>query len=190
MSVNVAGILEELRADHLNMIALMDVLEEEINYQSDRDNPDYTLMRDIMAYMTGYPDAVHHRKEDWLYSSMAALQPSMFRDLHRIESDHSELSGLGNKLLSDIRAADSGTVLRKLDVIDDASAFVKRLRDHMQWEDEKLFPVALSLKDDLEASEVPRFEADRVDPLFGVNPTDENRRLLARIEAGQRSRRR
>ncbi|NIO40636.1 MAG: hypothetical protein GTO41_10895, partial [Burkholderiales bacterium] len=160
-------VLDELREDHRNLTILLDMLEREIERLKSREDPDYELLHDIMLYMTGYPDAVHHKKEDWIYARMVAIRSNMQRDLMRIEHDHAEISNLGSKLLSDIKAIESGTVMRRFDVVEDARRYLTRQRNHMRWEDEKLFPLIEDLEAELDLSEKPSRIQAMADPVFG-----------------------
>ena len=182
MTKHVSQVLDELREDHRNLTVLLDMLDREIARLKSREDPDYELLHDIMQYMTGYPDAVHHKKEDWVYARMAAIRSNMKRDLTRIENDHAEISNLGNKLLSDIQAIESGTVMRRFDVVEDARRYLTRQRDHMRWEDEKLFPLIDSLKTELDLSEVPSKVGTMADPVFGPNVESDFRRLFEVIK--------
>lgn len=181
MTRHVSKVLDELRDDHRNLTVLLNMLEREIARLKDREDPDYELLHDIMMYMTGYPDAVHHKKEDWVYARMAEIRSSMQRDLARIEHDHADISNLGNKLLSDIKAIESGTVMRRFDVVEDAHRYLVRQRDHMRWEDEKLFPLVDSLKAELDLSEVPSHVGTMDDPVFGDKVENGFRRLFDAI---------
>lgn len=181
MTRHVSKVLDELREDHRNLTVLLNMLDREIARLKDREDPDYDLLHDIMLYMTGYPDAVHHKKEDWVYARMAAIRTSMQRDLARIEHDHAEISNLGNKLLSDIRAIESGTVMRRFDVVEDARRYLVRQRDHMRWEDEKLFPLVDSLKAELDLGKTPSHVGTMEDPIFGEKVESGFRRLFEAI---------
>lgn len=181
MTEQVSKVLEELRTDHRNLTVLLDTLEREIARLKSVEDPDYELLHDIMVYMTGYPDAVHHRKEDWVYTQMAAIRPAMQRDLTRIEHDHAEITNLGNKLLSDIKAIESGTVMRRFDVVEDARAYLARQREHMRWEDEKLFPMIDSLKAELDLGAAPTKVGTAVDPVFGPTVESSFRSLFEAI---------
>jgi hemerythrin-like domain-containing protein len=183
MTRNVSEVLDQLREDHRNLSILLNMLEREIARLKEREDPDYDLLHDIMTYMTGYPDAVHHKKEDWIYARMAAIRTSMQRDLARIEHDHAEISNLGNKLLNDIKAIESGTVMRRFDVVEDARRYLIRQRDHMRWEDEKLFPMIDSLKTELQLGEMPSNVGTMVDPVFGEEIESGFRRLFDAIRS-------
>lgn len=188
MTRHVSEVLDELRDDHRNLTVLLNILEREIAHLKDREDPDYDLLHDIMLYMTGYPDAVHHKKEDWVYARMAAVRSGMQRDLARIEHDHAEISNLGNKLLSDIKAIQSGTVMRRFDVVEDARRYLVRQRDHMRWEDEKLFAMIEGLKAELDLSEPPSNVGTMADPIFGKTVESGFRRLFEAIRGeGQAS---
>ena len=187
MTIDVSGLLDELRTDHRNLKVLIDMLDAETDRLKALEDPNYELLRDIMQYMTGYPDVVHHRKEDWVYARMVALRPAMQRDLTRIERDHAELAKLGTKLLNDIEAIESGTVMRRFDVVEDARGYVNRQRDHMRWEDEKLFPLIENLKAELDLSEAASHVATRPDPVFGPTVESGYRNLFDAISKERES---
>jgi hemerythrin-like domain-containing protein len=187
MSTSASKLLDSLREDHRNLTVLIDMLDTEADRLKALEDPNYELLRDIMLYMTGYPDVVHHRKEDWIYAQMVAVRPAMQRDLTRIERDHAELAKLGTKLLNDIEAIESGTVMRRFDVVEDARAYVNRQRDHMRWEDEKLFPLIDNLKAELDLSEVASNVPKTSDPVFGPKVDSGFRVLLDAIRKDQQS---
>ncbi|MDZ7768416.1 MAG: hemerythrin domain-containing protein [Woeseiaceae bacterium] len=90
MSNDIAVLLDELHQDHRNMAFLLELLERESNRLLDDGNPDFELMHDIMQYMTGYPDAVHHPKEDRLYAEIKEVRPELTAGFQRISHDHRE----------------------------------------------------------------------------------------------------
>lgn len=167
MTTQVSEVMEELKVDHRNLTVLLDLLDHEIEQLERAEAPDFELLHDIMSYMTGYPDAVHHKKEDWVYARMAAVRHSMQRDLERIEGDHAEISEFGSKLLRDIQDIEAGAFLQRADVVDDARRYLKRQRDHMRWEDNYMFPLIDSLKAELDLSQRSSKIADMADPVFG-----------------------
>lgn len=169
------------------MTVLIDMLDAEAERLKALADPNYELLRDIMLYMTGYPDVVHHRKEDWVYAQMVVARPAMQRDLTRIERDHTEIAKLGTKLLNDIEAIESGTVMRRFDIVEDARAYVNRLRDHMRWEDEKLLPMIDNLSGELDLSVAASNIAKMPDPVFGPQVDSGFRNLLDAIRKDQES---
>ena len=59
-------LLEELERDHLNMAALLRVLERQVEVFRRGQAPDYEIIQAVMEYFLDYPDLIHHPKEDIL----------------------------------------------------------------------------------------------------------------------------
>lgn len=166
MTHEATQLLAELRQDHRNMAILLDLLQKEIDRIDHPDeSPDFGLLSDIMRYMTVYPDTMHHPKEDLIYVGMQAKQPELAEGLEQVEVDHKDIAKLGKRLLDDIEAIVAGTVVARKRVIGDAQQYVHRLREHMTWEEEDLFPRADAMGDGLK---LDTSHLDAADPVFGV----------------------
>ena len=139
MNKNVAAVLGELRQDHRNMSIMLNLLERESNRMFDGEESDFELLHDIMHYMTVYPDAVHHPKEDRLYAELKAHHPDLSTGFARITMDHRHIAELSLKLRNDIDSINVGNPVRRKSVVADALRYVNTLRGHMQWEELDLF---------------------------------------------------
>lgn len=166
MKIDAAQLLAELRQDHRNMAILLDLLQQEIDrIDHPVESPDFELLRDIMRYMTVYPDTMHHPKEDLIYAGMQAKQPELAEGLEEVGVDHKDIAELGKRLLDDVEAIVAGTIVAREPVIGDAQQYVHRLREHMTWEEEDLFPRADAMGDGLK---LDTSHLDAADPVFGV----------------------
>jgi hemerythrin-like domain-containing protein len=139
MDNNVTNVLTELRQDHKNMGLMLSLLEQESDRLYDGDDPDFELLRDIMHYMTVYPDAVHHPKEDRIYAELRAIRPDLSAGFKRITVDHRQIAELGIKLRDDIASINSSHFVQRKTIVADALRYVNMLRGHMQWEELDLF---------------------------------------------------
>ena len=139
MDNNVANVLAELRQDHRNMSLMLNLLEQESNRLFDGEDTDFELLHDIMHYMTVYPDAVHHPKEDRLYAELKSVRPDLSSGFDRITVDHRNIEELGLKLRNELAAVNSGSFVRRKAVVADTLRYVNTLRGHMQWEELDLF---------------------------------------------------
>jgi hemerythrin-like domain-containing protein len=139
MDKNVSNVLTELRQDHRNMSLMLNQLELESNRLFDGDDTDFELLYDIMHYMTVYPDAVHHPKEDRIYAELKAVRPDLSIGFDRITADHRHIAELGFRLRNDVAAVNSGDVVQKKTVVADTLRYVNTLRGHIQWEELDLF---------------------------------------------------
>ena len=182
MSNDVLQILSELRQDHKNMALLLNVLESESNRIYTGEEPDYELVFDVMQYMTVYPDAVHHPKEDRLYAELRAVRPDLSAGFDRITVDHRGIAERGLKLREDVQSIGSGSFVRRKTIVADALRYVNTLRSHMQWEELDLFRRCEEMAAQGHSLVVDAGFVDRSDPLFGANVDSQFKQLLDGIQ--------
>jgi len=182
MTLLLADLLDDLRADHRNMSAMLDLLDQQIEHIRDGERPDYELVHDIMRYMTVYSDAVHHPKEDLLYGAIKSENPEMANGLERVEPEHQELARLGEALRNDIEAVASGTAVTRERLVEDTSNYVTMLRKHMAWEEEDLFRRARELVNSGKEMFVDISNFDTLDPVFGPERAHSFANLLQNIK--------
>jgi len=183
MEKNAAKVLAELREDHKNMALMLNLLERQANRIYDGDEPDYELLHDIMHYMTVYPDAVHHPKEDRLYAELKSFRPDLSTGFERITMDHRHIAELSMKLRDDIAAINSGNPIRRRAVVADALRYVNTLRGHMQWEELDLFRrVDEMIRMGHDMFDSANF-THQADPVFGPEAEENFGRLVDCIRA-------
>ena len=132
--------MTELREDHRNMAIVLDLLSVLVEEMEAGKDPDFELFDEIMRYMTVYPDAVHHPKEDVVYEQLREKRPDLSDGLDDVPEDHRDIARLGSLLRDEVEAVNAGAAVRREKMIEDTSAYIKRLRGHMQWEEDDLFP--------------------------------------------------
>ena len=175
-------LMRELREDHRNLIVVLDLLQDNIDLAEGAGNPDFDLIEDVMHYMTVYPDAVHHPKEDIVYAELASRRPDLADGLGDVPGDHRQIAELGIALRNDVGAIQAGAAVRREQFIADAGAFVTRLRNHIQWEEDDLFKrIDRMCDEESVAIDVSDF-AHVKDPVFELKITAGFRRLVACID--------
>lgn len=181
MPANVVRVVRELRQDHKNMSLLLDLIEREADCLFNGSDPDYELLHDIMQYMTVYPDAVHHPKEDLLYSEMREVRPDLTSGFQRISLDHRNIAEMGVRIRNDLASIEAGAMISRKAVVAQALRYVNALRSHMQWEELDLFKRCLAMAED--GHEFLEGEDSRMigDPLFGSETDRQFENLLRRI---------
>ncbi len=182
MTKDVEQLMSGLRGDHRNMVMLLDLLDAEIDRLAVSGEPDYDFVRDIMLYVTEYPDVVHHPKEDIVYRHLKSLRPEIHTDLERVETDHQYLEELGRKLRNGIEAISIGANLNRDELIEKLYHYTDQHREHMYWEEINLFSLADELQHHGDWSEVVLKNNEISDPLFGSPVERKYRRLLAKIQ--------
>jgi len=159
--------MNELRADHRNMAQLLDLLDAETVRLADADEPDYDLVYDIMTYMSEYPDAVHHPKEDMIYRHLKANHDDIDESLRHIETDHKALGIASHEIRRDIDAIAADGVVSREALAASLRKYSEDLRKHMYWEEKDLFELADTMDDDESWAELLKSYDEASDPLFG-----------------------
>lgn len=185
MESDARELMTELRDDHRNMAIVLDLLDDIVGIMANDDDPDFELLDEIMRYMTVYPDAVHHPKEDVVYNQLRASRPDLAKDLDDVPADHREIAQLGLLLRDEIDAVVAGAAVRREQMIADTSAYSARLREHMRWEEEDLFTrIDSMLEDEPQQVDVAQYEHIK-DPVFELEIEAGFRRLMASLKSGR-----
>ena len=181
MNTDARALMVELRDDHRNMNLVLNILDDLVEQMDAGKDPDFELFDEIMRYMTVYPDAVHHPKEDIVYEQLRAKRPDLTERLDHVPDDHSDIAHLSSLLRDEVEAIIAGAAVRREKMIEDTAAYVKRLRVHIQWEEEDLF-TRIDKMLDAEPQKVDVSEYEHIkDPVFELEIEAGFRRLIASL---------
>jgi hemerythrin-like domain-containing protein len=181
MESDTRQLLSELREDHRNMTLVLNVLESTVETATNDEDPDFELIGEVMRYMTVYPDAVHHPKEDVVYAELKKQRPDLTEGLDDVPEDHKQIAALGSKLREDVEAIVAGAAVRREQFIVDALKYVGRLRSHMTWEEEDLFNrIDTMIGENSHAVDVGDFTHIK-DPVFELEVEAAFRRLVSSL---------
>ena len=166
-------------AEHLNFVTLLDLLEVELDRFGRGKAPDYELMLDVMFYMTHYPDALHHPKEDLAFARVAARRSGVRLLVDRLGEEHALLKREGDALVVALDDIVNGAITLRHHVEAPARAYIATFRQHIDTEEAHILPLAAGLldRDDWAAIDGALQKLD--DPLFG-KPRDERYAALRR----------
>jgi hemerythrin-like domain-containing protein len=183
METDTRQLMKELREDHRNMTQVLNVLEQVGESARAGENPDFELVDEIMRYMTVYPDAVHHPKEDIVYDELKSKRPELADGLDGIPKDHQEIAVLGMTLRHDVEGIIAGAAVLRVHLVNDLNEYVSRLRKHMQWEEDDLFQrIDEMIGEQSVAVDVAAFQHIK-DPVFELEVESAFRRLLVSLKA-------
>src|SRR5210317_1200890 len=178
MDTDARELMAELREDHRNMSIILDLLADLVEEMAEDEDPDFELFDEIMRYMTVYPDAVHHPKEDVIYEELRARRPDLSEDLSHVPDDHREIARLSCLLREEVEAINAGAAVRREKMIEDTASYVQCLREHMRWEETDLFR-RIDLMLDAEPYRVDISEYEHIkDPVFELEIEAGFRRLI------------
>lgn len=183
MDTDSRALMKELREDHRNMSVILDLLNELVEQAAAGEDPDFELFGEIMHYMTVYPDAVHHPKEDVVYEQLRTQRPDLAGDLEDVPKDHHEIAELGSSLRDDVEAINAGAAVRREKLISDSTQYVDRLRAHMAWEERDLFKRIDSMLDAKPQKVDVSGYAHIRDPVFDLEVEDGFKRLMSSLQS-------
>lgn len=177
------GILEELERDHANISRVKRLAMHELDALESGQEADYSLLEEIMRYITSYSDAHHHPTEDILYEALKSSSPAAAARVEAVVGEHEPLIEKGRALLEAIEAVEEGAIVRRDVIVATGRDYFNALGRHMGVEERELFPMAArELPPDAWAELDARVER-APDPLFGPAIDEGFRRLWQRIEA-------
>ncbi|MDH3748344.1 MAG: hemerythrin domain-containing protein [Gammaproteobacteria bacterium] len=178
MSNEITTVLDELRQDHRNMAVLLNYLEREAEKIFNGDDTDFELVHDIMQYMTVYPDAVHHPKEDRIYAELKAARPDLSQGMSRVTDEHRSIAEQSLSLRDKIEQVIAGDFVERNAVVADAMRYIEALRKHMRWEETDLFRRVDRMIADGHTLIDTSIMVSGDDPLFGARVEERFERLL------------
>ena len=162
-------VMSELQQDHRNIAEVLDLLSRELDAVADASGGDFEMMRDIMIYMTRYPDHTHHPKEDLVFERMRerGVAPDTEAAIARLLREHVALAEKGVIFRDMLIGVVDGALVERDTLVATGRDYVEFLRYHARLEDETVFLEARKLLDDADWSVVRKeFEA-QIDPVFG-----------------------
>ena len=181
MDTDARELMAELREDHRNMSIVLNLLAELVTVMEADEDPDFELFDEIMRYMTIYPDAVHHPKEDVVYEQLRERRPDLSEDLSHVPDEHLEIARRGCLLRDEVEAVSAGAAVRREKMIKDTSSYVECLRNHMKWEEEDLFSrIDLMLEAEPYSVDISEYQHIK-DPVFELEIEAGFRRLIASL---------
>ena len=179
-------LLEELERDHLNMAALLRVLEQQVEVFRRGLSPDYDIIQAVMDYFLDYPDLIHHPKEDILARRLLAKGGAGAAVLAGLPDQHAELAKLTRRFAEVVRNVLEEAELERDRFVHAAEDFIEAQRHHMEMEGQHFFPMVRHDLTPEDLTDAALEALEREDPLFGhrAQPRfDALRRAILEAEA-------
>lgn len=176
-------ILQGLHEDHINMSRIAGLVAAELAAVESGEKPDLALLEDVMAYVTAFPDTVHHPTEDILFAQLKRAVPEAQHDIDALLAEHGELIAMGRTFLRLVVAVEGEAVVTRAELLAKGRAYLDLLTAHMNKEEMGLFRLAADRLNPADWATIgTRIEAME-DPLFGPAVAADYRRLWQRIMA-------
>ena len=160
-------VMDQLSQDHIHIARLLDFIDMEVAKAGTGQELDIALLRDIMEYVTTYPDVYHHPLEDQLFTELRGHPDASGAEIDAIQAEHSELMVLGRTFLEalDLLLMDEGMRVDKFVAM--GRTYTTRQRRHLRREERGLFRLARETLTAAEWAELDAGFARAPDPVFG-----------------------
>ena len=180
-------ILATMYAEHRYMGTLMRLLEAELDRLDAGESIDPHVFYESLHYMTHYPDAFHHPREDLVYARAAEVNKSLADSVDTLQRDHDFLAGQGAKALESVtRWRDTGSNQKPMQKA--VRSYITEQRKHMEAEEALVFPeIDQVLSDaDWRMLEQEDLLAPVPDPVFGPRVAREYRNVARKARRALR----
>ena len=177
------SVMHDLHQDHRNIHELLRLLTRELDAVDNVSGGDFELMRDIMVYMTRYPDHTHHPKEDLMFERMRerGIASDTERTIEKLLREHAALADKGNVFRDMLIGVVDGALVERDTLVATGRDYADFLSYHARLEDETVFVEAIEVLDDTDWSAIARAFEERADPIFGPVVQEEFRILYEYI---------
>jgi hemerythrin-like domain-containing protein len=167
--------------EHRRFAQLLDFLEREMVVFHAGDEPDYTLMRDVLHYLRHYGDRFHHPREDVAFAKLVERDPSLARAVDRLLQEHRVIETAGAELLEYLEDILRDVPVERKTVETAARTYIVCYRQHLDTEEGLILPRAAQVLTAADWSAVANAVPAGPDPLFGEDVAARYRSLRDQI---------
>jgi hemerythrin-like domain-containing protein len=178
--------IEVLRAEHRNIIQLLQALEHQIDVFAQDGAPDYDVIDGVADYFLDYPDRCHHPKEDLVFARLHESHPEHAATIGDLAREHRDIHECAQRFRHTVSLLLNETDIARSAVVDAARVFIEAERRHVRMEEERFFPLAERLLTPETWLKIEGELTKRSDPLFGGKVEEGFRKLSQQLLAWER----
>ncbi len=159
-------IIQILLDEHRNIEKLLLVLEQELDVFDHSEPPDYEILRAVIDYFKDYPESYHHPKEDLVFAKLKLRDPAVATRIGDTEAEHQAETKRLHRFAQAVEDILAGREYPRQSFHDLVREFIEYQRQHMNKEEQLLFPAAVKVLHPDDWAEIDGRLNDRTDPLF------------------------
>lgn len=133
----------QLFADHYNFQRLLNVFEAELSWyeQGEPGGVNLAVILDIFDYVQFYPETYHHPAEEAIYELLMEREFDQAELLAELKAEHKELDEITRRARRLFNAVASDSVVPVDHLVQAGREFVERYRQHIERENELVYPL-------------------------------------------------
>jgi hemerythrin-like domain-containing protein len=178
--------LRILRDEHLTLVDLLRAILAVLAESRERGTPpDFPLLRAMLFYIAEFPEKRHHRHESvLLFPKLRALSPRTRGLLDRLDEEHRRGDARIRELEHGLTAFELLGAARRDEFEGAARRYVAFHLEHIALEEREILPLAERTLGAEDWDEIEEVMAREPDPLSGIGPDPDYRRLFGTIRFG------
>lgn len=180
-------VLATLYAEHRYMATLMQLLTDQLDALEQGEQVESHVLYESLHYMTHYPDAFHHPREDMIYARAGELDSELADSVDTLQREHDFLSKQGAKTLRLFERWQVGEV-DSAKAIKPARDYIAAIYQHMNVEEKLVFPQLERVLDPEDWRELEQEDliSPVPDPIFGPRVGREYRNIARKARRSLR----
>jgi hemerythrin-like domain-containing protein len=180
-------VLATLYAEHRYMSTLMKLLADQLDAVEQGEDVEAHVLYESLHYMTHYPDAFHHPREDMVYQLAGALDSKIADSVDTLQREHDYIAELGARTLREVERWQAGE-LEASGALKLSREYIDAIYQHMNVEEKLVFPQIEELlrPEDWRALEQEELINPVADPVFGPQVAREYRNLARKARRALR----
>ena len=180
-------VLATLYAEHRYMSTLMKLLSDQLDAVEQGEDVDAHVLYESLHYMTHYPDAFHHPREDMVYQRVGELDNKIADSVDTLQREHDFIAKLGARTLREVERWQAGEIEERK-ALKLSRDYIDAIYQHMNVEEKVIFPQIEKLltPEDWRALEQEELINPVADPVFGPQVAREYRNLARKARRALR----
>ncbi len=169
--------IERIRREHTYMLRLLALLKRKVEQLKIEQPINYSLVWEVVDYLSTHSDRVHHPKEDILYRHYLTHYGEQ-ETMEDLETEHITLSASSKEFLSTIDMILQDAVVPQHIFLEQLETFIAEQRRHLELEEREILPLIVAAFTTSDWQHVETlWDENEDDPVFGDTIADRYRQL-------------
>ncbi|MCH8505288.1 MAG: hemerythrin domain-containing protein [Ectothiorhodospiraceae bacterium] len=134
------SLVDELLQEHREIRTVLKLLSSQLDSMEPERDPDWTLIREAMDYLTRYPDLFHHGCEEVIFRHLHRHDPESREFVADLGREHSLLRELGMHFLALCEDAAQDRITSRTALESAGRRYLVAQERHMRKEEQTVFP--------------------------------------------------
>lgn len=173
--------MEQIHREHGYMVRLLAILKKKWSMLKEEKPINYSLVKEIVDYLSTHSETVHHPKEDMLYRHFVEHYPAS-AEIKSLELEHQELAEKTQEFLLIVDMILQDAVVPQEMFIEQLENFIQNQKHHLDFEEKEVLPLIKNTFTTEDWQQVEgQWEHNDDDPVFGDTIADRYKQLAARV---------